>query len=124
MTKKEKFFKANNSGFGLTNINYSGYGYGKNHAGMINLYGFAPDGSMFDYIVTFHRSKQIIKMLQSGEWWDINPDVRDNYSTNGYTTRVGIKRANARRCKQLADSHKKIIMTGKSAHDLRVILRN
>jgi hypothetical protein len=124
MTKKEKFFKNQTSGIGTTTINYSGYGYGKHYAGMTNVYGYDSDGSTFDYIVTHHRSKQIIKMIEIGEWWSIDSDIRSNYSTNGYTTRVGIAKANLKRCTQLADSHRIIDDVGKSAHDARVILRN
>lgn len=124
MTKKEKFFKNQPSGIGTTTINYSGYGYGKHYAGMTNIYGYAPDGTTFDYIVTFHRSKIIVKMIRTGEWWLIDSDIRKNYSTNGYTTRVGIHRANKKRCMQLADSHRIIDEVGKNAHDARVRLRN
>ena len=124
MTKREKFFKTQTSGMGMTTINYSGYGYGKHYAGMTNLYGYTPDGSTFNYIVTYHRSKKIIEMFETGEWWSIDIDIRSNYSTNGYTTRVGIAKANLKRCRELADSHRIIDNVGKSAHDARVILRN
>ncbi len=124
MKKKEKFFKNKTSGIGTTLINYSGYGYGKHFAGMTNVYGFAPDGSTFDYIVTHHRSKIIAKMIITGEWWTIDNDIRSNYSTNGFTTRVGIDKANKKRCMQLADSHRIIDEIGKNAHDARVRLRN
>jgi len=124
MTKREKFFKNQTSGIGTTTINYSGYGYGKHCAGMINIYGYAPDGTTFDYIVTFHRSKIIAKMIKTGEWWTIDSDIVSNYSTNGYTTRVGLKRANKKRCTQLADSHRAIDEIGKNAHDARVRVRN
>ncbi len=124
MTKKEKFFKNETSGYGTTTINYSGYGYGRHCAGMTNIYGFSPNGDTFDYIVTRHRSLVIASMIRSGEWWDVDEDIRSNYSTNGYTTRVGIKRASAKRCKVMADSHRAINLSGKDAHDARVHLRN
>lgn len=124
MTKRQKFFKTQTSGFGTTVINYSGYGYGRHCAGMTNVYGYAPDGSTFDYVVTRHRSNIIIRMLRDGSWWSVNEDIRDNYSTNGYTTRAGIRRADEKRCKQLADSHRAIPFSGKAAHDARVMARN
>ena len=124
MTKREKFFANNKSGIGTTTINYTGYGYGRHCAGMTNLYGYAPDGSIFDYVVTFHRSRIIEEMIITGEWWTIHEDIRSNYSTNGFTTRVGIRKANKKRCTQLADSHRLIIDSGKQAHDLRVKIRN
>ena len=124
MTKREIFFKTQNNGFGVTTINYSGYGYGRHYAGMTNIYGYAPCGLVFDYVVTYHRSKQILKMIKSGEWWTVDSDIRNNYSTNGYSTRVGINRANKKRCKQIADSHKAINRLGKDAHEARVRLRN
>ena len=124
MTKRESFFKNQKSGIGRTAINYHGYGYGRHYAGMINIYGYAPDGTTFDYVVTYHRSKVLIDMLLSGEWWTIDSDIRRNYSTNGFTTRIGIRRANKKRCSQLANSHRLIDEVGKNALDERVRLRN
>ncbi|MFH2013626.1 MAG: hypothetical protein ABIJ17_01505 [Patescibacteria group bacterium] len=124
MKKKDKFFVNNKTGIGTTTINYSGYGYGKHYAGMTNVYGYAPDGSTFDYIVTYHRSNVIIKMIKSGEWWKIDESIRSNYTTNGYTTRVGIKKASKKRCEQLRNSHAVISHSGKLAHDERVRKRN
>ena len=122
--KKEKFFKNQKSGYNTTTINYSGYGYGRHAAGMVNIYGYTPDGSTFDYIVSYHRSKVITRMIITGEWWTISDDVRGNYSTNGYTTRIGIARANPKRCTQIADSHRAFVYQGQNAHDVRVLLRN
>ena len=123
-TKKEKFFKNNKSGFATTLINYSGYGYGRHAAGMTNIYGYDNTGFTFDYIVTNHRAGVIASMLTTGEWWKLESSIRSNYSTNGFTTRVGIKRANRKRCKQLAESHNAVPYSGKAAHDARVFLRN
>lgn len=124
MTKKEKFFIENTSGVGSTTINFSGYGYGRHYAGMINLYGYDPDGNVFDYIVTYHRSKVICKMISTGEWWKLDESILANYSTNGHTTRVGIKRANIAKAKKMKDSHDAIPFSGKAAHDARVFFRN
>jgi hypothetical protein len=124
MTKKEKFFKTKAEGYSTTRINYSGYSYGRHYGGMTNIYGYSPDGSVFDYIVTYHRSKVIARMIRNGTWWALDISIRDNYSTNGYTTRVGIIRANKKRCSQLSESHKILPFGGKNAHDARVILRN
>jgi hypothetical protein len=124
MTKREKFFKNQTSGIGTTRIAYSAYGYGKHYAGMTHIYGYTPDGLIFDYIVTYHRSKIIVKMINNGEWWKIDEDIRSNYSTNGYTTRIGVKRANLKRCSELSESHRIIEESGKEAHEARVRLRN
>lgn len=124
MKKRDKFFKKEKTGFSQTGLNYSGSGYGKHYGGMTNVYGFDPDGNIFDYFVTFHRSKIIIQLLISGEWWKIDEDIRGNYSTNGYSTRIGLKRANKAKCKKIADSHREVRQTGKNAHDYRVIIRN
>ena len=124
ITKKERFFRDNTAGVETTLINYSGYGYGRHAAGMVELYGYDDNGNQFSYIVTRHRCRVIQKMIKNGEWWTLDSSIRANYSTNGYTTRVGIKRANAARCKQLSDSHKAIYEGGKAAHDMRVALRN
>lgn len=127
MKKAEKFLK-NNSGktdvYSSTTINYTGYGYGKHYAGMVHIYGYDPNGKKWECICTYHRSKQIIKLIQNGEYWNINNDIRQNYETNGFTTRVGLKKANLIRCKQLADSHRQCDESGKAAHDFRVRLRN
>jgi hypothetical protein len=122
--KKEKFFKTQTTGWNTTTISYSGYGYGKHYGGMTNIYGYTPDGDTFDYIVTHHRSLIIGKLIESGEWWNIHPDVRGNYSTNGYTTRVGVRRANIARCGKMALSHHLITDDGSAAHEARVFLRN
>jgi hypothetical protein len=124
MTKKEKFFKTAKIGMNTTTINYTGYGYGRHCGGMVNVYGYTPEGAIYDYIVTFHRSKKIIEMIKTGKWWTINQDIRANYCTNGYTTRIGIKKADMARCKRLADSHRVIQGGGSEAHDMRVFLRN
>lgn len=123
-TKKEMFFLNNTTAFCCTQINYSGYGYGRHYAGMVNVYGYDPEGGVFDYVVTYHRSNVICRMLTSGEWWTIDEDIRSNYTTNGYTTRVGIKKAHKKRCAELAASHRAIPFSGKGAHDARVFLRN
>lgn len=124
MKKAEKFFKNNSSGYNTTRINYSGYGYGQHYGGMTHLYGYDNNGFPFNYIVSYHRACQIIKLIKNKEWWEIDEDIRNNYSTNGYTTRIGLKRANIKRCKQIAESHIKCDYSGKSAHDYRVRLRN
>lgn len=131
MTKRDKFFRDYTCGWSTTQINYSGYGYGAHCAGHVHIYGYDPSGETFDYIVTRQRAKVIKKMLHSGEWWssEIDDDVRQNYVTNGHTTRVGLLRANANkkrveRCKQLAHSHQLIPEDGEEAHKARVMARN
>ena len=110
--------------YSSTIINYTGYGYGRHYAGMIHLYGYDPNGKKWECICSYHRGKVISKMIKNGEYWNIHEDIRKNYETNGYTTRIGLKRANLVRCKQLADSHRKCDESGKAAHDYRVRLRN
>ena len=124
MTKKEKFFSTQKTGWGSTALNYSGYGVGRQHGGKIHIYGYDPDGLPFEYFVTYQRSKTIKKMLNNGEWWEVPIEIRLNYSTNGYNTRRGIKRANVKECKKMHDSHALIPKSGKDAHDMRVFLRN
>lgn len=127
MKKYKKFMSENVGAKNLylsTTINYSGYGYGKHYAGMIHCYGYDPNGEKWECICTYHRMKVISKMIKTGEYWGINEDIRKNYETNGYTTRVGLKKANLIRCKQLADSHRQCDESGKAAHDFRVRLRN
>jgi hypothetical protein len=124
MTKKDKFFIQNSSGYCTTTINYSGYGYGRHCAGKTNLYGYDNNGNAFDYIVTNHRCKVIISMIDSGEWWGLEDSIRSNYSTNGHSTRKGIKKANIERCKLMHRSHQINPLSGKSNHDIRVLLRN
>lgn len=123
-TKKEKFFKTYKTGFSTTLISFSGYGYGRHAAGMVNIYGFDNEGIRFDYVVTHHRSKVIASMIEAGTWWKLDSAIRSNYSTNGYNTRKGIKNANLTRCKQLQNSHTTVPFSGKSAHDYRVLIRN
>lgn len=127
MKKAEKFLK-NNSGktdvYSSTTINYTGYGYGRHYAGMVHIYGYDIYGDKWECICTYHRYKQITKLLRTGEYWSINEDIRKNYETNGYTTRVGLLRADKKRCTQLADSHRICDESGKAAHDYRVRLRN
>ena len=120
--KKTKFFATHLSGWQTTSISYSGYGYGRHAAGMVNVYGYGPAGT-FDYVVTYHRSKVILSMLGSGEWWSLDEAVRSNYSTNGYTTRVGITRASLSQCRRMHASHVALPDSGKTAHDIRVRLR-
>lgn len=123
-TKKEKFFKTQVTGFSTTTINYNGYGYGRHCAGMTNVYGYSPEGIRFDYIVTPHRANVICSMIRSGQWWTLDADIRSNYSTNGYNTRWGIRRANLLRCRKMAESHAAITLGGKDGHDARVMMRN
>jgi hypothetical protein len=126
--KKYQSFMYKNSGkknvYDSTTINYFGYGYGKHYAGMMHLYGYDINGEEWECICTYHRAKVIKKLIKSGEYWNIHKDIRKNYETNGFTTRVGIRRANLQRCKKMADSHRKCSEQGKSAHDYRVRLRN
>jgi hypothetical protein len=128
MTKYETFFKTvpfdGAVKLSATTISYSGYGYGRHNGGKTHLYGYDPKGEQFSYIVTFHRSKVIAQMIRTGEWWELTEKIRSNYSTNGYTTRVGIKRANLARCAKMMKSHQAIPDAGKAAHDARVIMRN
>lgn len=126
-TKADIFFRKNPTGeniFQTTKLNYSGSSYGECYAGMTYLYGYDCDGNRFDYFVTNHRAKTIISLINDNKWWGLDSSIRDNYSTNGYTTRVGINRANMKRCKQLSESHKKFPYSGKNAHDYRVLIRN
>ena len=123
-TKAEKFFENNTDGISTTTINYSGYGYGRQYAGMTHVYGYDDKGLRFDYVVTFHRSRVIMNMIRSGEWWLLDSAIRDNYSTNGYNTRRGIKNADVMRCRKMQESHDRITEKGKDAHDTRVLLRN
>lgn len=124
MLKKDKFFENNQTGFGFTRINYSGFGYGSHAGGMTDVYGYKPNGETFSYVVSFHRSKIIIKMLKDGSWWNIHEAIQSNYGTNGYTTRIGLKRANLDTCLRMWSSHHVITEGGKSGHDARVQLRN
>ena len=43
---------------------------------MVNVYGYDPEGGVFDYVVTYHRSNVICRMLTSGEWWTIDEDIK------------------------------------------------
>jgi hypothetical protein len=125
-TKKELFFRNNTTGYNTTTINYSGYGYGRQYAGMTNVYGYDNDGIRFDYIVTSHREKVILRMLKDGSWWLIDSSIRGNYSTNGKTTLCGIERSkkHIERLDKIAHSHFVNTDRGIDAHNNRVRIRN
>jgi hypothetical protein len=77
--------------------------------------------------ISKHRAKQVIKAINSGIWDTINADVRENYCTNGYTTRRGLfadYTPKLERIQRIAQSHIEVIDSGKEAHELRVELRN
>ena len=129
MKKFEKFIKQNEGKlnvFGYTGLNYSGSYIGKHANGNRHLYGFDINGNWFEYVCTYHRSKTILKMLNTGEWWTLPEAIRNNYSTNGYNTRVGIRKYFNRleRIEQIALSHQIIKYGGIDGHKDRVQIRN
>ncbi len=79
--------------------------------------------------VTAHRACVIRCEYDNREQYD--GDVWQNYCTNGYTTRIGLKRANAcatkvSRIKTIARSHAEYddqIYTGEEGHNLRASIR-
>ena len=130
-TKKEKFFETTKADGNLhlctTTINYSGYGYGRQYAGMTNVYGIRENGEKFDFICTFHRSNVAKKRIINGTWFDIPEAIRDNYTTNGYNTRCGLERAKNKleRIERIHKSHSEFgYLTGKDGHETRVRKRN
>jgi hypothetical protein len=131
-TKFDMFKRAANSGkisantAGYTLLDYSGSGLGKHYAGFTHVYYF--DGSNVDTIgiMTSHRAKVCLRMLRNGNWFNINPDIRANYVTNGFNTRCGIEKASKKlaRITIIAKSHKENSFSGNSAHEQRVRVRN
>lgn len=126
MQKFKKFFLNNKSGYSTTAINHDGYGYGSQFGGMYHIYGYDNEGNIFGYVVTPRRCQTILQLLDEGKWWDIDKEIRENYSTNGYTTRCGVKKALSKleRIKKIAQSHDACKLGGKDGHDYRVSLRN
>jgi len=79
--------------------------------------------------VTKHRVHVINKYHRTGEYKLINADVWTNYCTNGYSTRIGLKRANKSEsvlesASIIAKSHADCLVEGKDGHDIRVQMRN
>lgn len=107
-----------------TQINYSGYGYGRHNAGMTHVYYFNGESVEDLGVMTHHRAKVVISMIERGTWFNVDEDLRKNYTTNGFNTRVGLVKANINRVKTIAQSHKSLPFSGQAAHQLRKIKRN
>ena len=114
------------------------YRRGRNHSPIEgspshhDIYYLSEDGEiiMLAYNTSYHRTLVLIRALRDGTIYDIPEVIIDNYSTNGYNTRCGMKRAikNLDRIILIANSHVDYMSneTGNSLidHNARVMLRN
>ena len=83
---------------------------------------------------TKHRCKIIAKLLNNNEWYNIPNTIRENYTTGGFNTRIGIYRAmksekTKNRIEEIARSHARYNDQygydngGRIGHEIRVSMR-
>lgn len=76
--------------------------------------------------ITRHRAKQVAAAIHQGKWDGIDEEVRQNYITNGYTTRRGLYADYSKQLEHITRIHLSHIIcddSGTEGHNIRQNLR-